>query len=488
MTGLKDLIDSVEEKNQNTIELENKIEFLKNTINRLKFTIKEQKRLVEELKESETNKDNIPNDVKILKELVSSQREDLKSKDKIISRLEIEIQNLKEQLSKKEKFLSESIDKKQYSDLKGKVQRLLKEKEESRIKIRSLKSRLKQFEADNSKEKIIKKLNEANIKINDLIHEKENSNAQISFLEKRLENIKDSQSNQAEMKQELVKLRAQIANEQQEKQRLINKIELLQKELNETRAKIDRQKQEKEELIGQIDYFQEELENLKSKKLENFDKNNLMEDIYSQFTKEKGLVSKSLTNYEQRIFELENLVEQKEVQIKDLKRKLELYEQAKKEFKMVEEIAINEEIHSNSSPDVIEPGLSNQTKAIKNVSLDVENVPQFYQKNLIEYMFNIMNQSHKKSVIDFLIQNLDNNDPQIRRFTIKILSRVRTSKVFNALIDRISDKDWLVRFYLVKALKSFSEFNGVKQVLNEYLNDADVDVREAAKDALKEIP
>jgi chromosome segregation ATPase len=486
LTDLKETIDSVEEKNQNQAKLEKRIEFLKNTISRLKFTIREQKKLVKELKESENAKENLPNDIKILKDLVSSQREDLKSKDETISRLESELNQTKSELAKKEERLEQSIKKERFLEQKERIRALVKEKEKLQNEIKSLQSRLEKFEQDTSREDLNEKLARANKKIEQLRQKNENFRAQIKYLQQKVDNFNNNQKTQSELNDKVNRLKTQLAQKRQVRDNLTNKVNTLQEELNRAKAKIKRYEQEREDLVGQVNYFQEELEKLKNKKLQEWDKNDLMEDIYSQFTQERGFINEKITNYEQEILELENLVEKKDENLRELREKIQDSEDLQKTQKHTEKPIVEDKTKDLQS-DIVESINSGEISGGKKLTLNVKNVPQYYQKGLIEYMFEIMNANNKQDVIDFLIQNLDAENPQIRRFTVKILSKIKTNKVFNALIDNISDNDWLVRYYLVKALKSFPEFDGVKRVLREYLNDKDVDVREAAKEALQEL-
>jgi len=487
LTDTKELIDSVEEKNEETIKLEKKVEFLKNTINRLKLTIQKQKRLVAELKKSENSREDIPNDVKILKDLVSTQREDLKNKDTTISRLENESIQLKSKLAESKEKLANSVDKDRLLGLKERIRTLVKEKEKAQDKINSLQTELEQIGGEKTQKELHEEIKIANQEIEDLKREKENSNAQIDYLQKKVETFINAQSSQSKLNQEINSLRDTLDETEKENKALTNKVNQLEEKLRQFRTALEKKEQEKEDLVGQVKYFQEELEKIKNKNFGSIDKSNLMEEIYNQITQEQGFVNEKIVDYEQKIIELEKVIEKKEEKIESLRKEAQDSNNLQNDSQIPMQKSAMAEESKSPQKDQVKSMLIDQNTSLDTIALNAENIPQFYQKNLIEYMFSIMNENHKQNVIDFLIQNLDSNNPQIRRYTIKILSKVQTSKVFNALIDRISDDDWLVRYYMVNALKSFSEFNGVKKVLREYLNDLDVDVREAAKEALKEI-
>ncbi len=516
MKNLKDLIDSVEEKNQNTVDLEKKVENLRNTINRLRFTIKEQKRLIEDLKrEGKAPQEDIPSDLRILKEIISNQRQNLNAKDNIISRFEDQTEQLESELRRKEEQISGTIDRSQYLDLKKRIESISRERDEAQNRITSLEAKINELKNRTAEEDLNKKLAQAKVIIEDLQREKKSHNAQIETLEQKIGELTDAQDTQKHTNRELTKSKTKVKLKEQENEKLSNKIESLREKIEELQGKterkeqekeelsntlanlrktkehlqekVERKEQEKEDLIGQVNYFQEELEKLKNKKLGDLDKSDLMNEIYGQFEKERGFINEKISNYEQRILDLEDLVEKKENQLQEVRKQLQETERIRKSSQITSQEQKNKQATAVNKETILTNIIHSPPNRREDVSLNVENIPQFYQKRLIEYMFTVMSENNKQRVIDFLIQNLNHKSPEIRRFSIKILSKVKTNKVFNALIDRISDRDWLVRYYLVKALETFKEFDGIKKVLKEYLNDVDVDVREAAKDALNQI-
>jgi len=83
---LKDLIDTIDSSNRAHSEISKMINFLKSEVERLTFTIKEQKRVIQNqsAKLSSLEENNLPTDIVILKEMVVNQREELIKKDKDI--------------------------------------------------------------------------------------------------------------------------------------------------------------------------------------------------------------------------------------------------------------------------------------------------------------------------------------------------------------------------------------------------------------------
>jgi len=93
---LKDLIDSIEVKNETQNDLERNNDFLQEEVKRLNFRIREQKILIGELnkKIAEGSDVDVPGDVQLLKEMIMSQRQDLIKKDKDIEILQKQLEEL----------------------------------------------------------------------------------------------------------------------------------------------------------------------------------------------------------------------------------------------------------------------------------------------------------------------------------------------------------------------------------------------------------
>jgi len=87
---LKDLIDSVDSANQAHSDLETMNRELKEEVQRLNFTIDEQIRIIQNQESKLSNFPNghIPEDIAVLKELVTQQRQDIIKKDKDVEILQ----------------------------------------------------------------------------------------------------------------------------------------------------------------------------------------------------------------------------------------------------------------------------------------------------------------------------------------------------------------------------------------------------------------
>ncbi|MFX1236619.1 MAG: helix-hairpin-helix domain-containing protein [Promethearchaeota archaeon] len=93
--NIKELIDSIDEHNQTRAELEQSVTLLKNQIVSLNITIEDLKFELKNMKELGKFSDHLPDDVKMLKELVKTQREELNEKDRQI----MESQNIVNKLA-----------------------------------------------------------------------------------------------------------------------------------------------------------------------------------------------------------------------------------------------------------------------------------------------------------------------------------------------------------------------------------------------------
>ena len=96
---LKDLINTVEKETKTRSQLEELINSLKEEVNRLKFTIKEQHFLIEEQGDQISfAQSDLPSEINILKEMITSQRRDLGKRDSNIDLLNNKIDELTNQM------------------------------------------------------------------------------------------------------------------------------------------------------------------------------------------------------------------------------------------------------------------------------------------------------------------------------------------------------------------------------------------------------
>ena len=124
---------------------------------------------------------------------------------------------------------------------------------------------------------------------------------------------------------------------------------------------------------------------------------------------------------------------------------------------------------------------------IYNITVD-QCTPKYYQNLLFKRLFNNLDKYKRELLIDSLIQDLVNSKIlDIKRYIIDILSEIKDERrIRDTFVNMIKNEDWIIRLHLVKALSKF-DFEEIKEPLEELLKDADLDVREAAKNALKKV-
>ncbi len=118
----------------------------------------------------------------------------------------------------------------------------------------------------------------------------------------------------------------------------------------------------------------------------------------------------------------------------------------------------------------------------------LKSVPNQLQLSLFNRMYHLFDNNNKEIVINLLIQDLKSKNSEIKRNAIKILGHIRYKKVYDALFELINDKDWIVRYNVIKALSKFEKKNEeFTSFLKKLTKDVDVDVRELAIKVLNDI-
>ncbi|MBY9005210.1 MAG: HEAT repeat domain-containing protein [Candidatus Lokiarchaeota archaeon] len=425
----KDLIDIAEEKNKIHTQYETVISSLREEINRLKNIIKEQNIVIETQKvKSIVKKDDIPSDIKILKDLIISQREELVEKDKEIL------------------FLREQIEKSDTKFLDG----------------NNLSTKTAYQE----------ELFGANQEIMELSIDIENYIKQIETLKQIIEERNTNEAlNQLTEKLELV-------TKERENYKLIN-----------------------EDLEIHLNYIQKEMDNPNIEINENSNNSSVIDEILKDIEEERKIVSEKIVNYEEKISNLQNDINDRDNRLNQLS---EQYENIEKENNQLnnqiqdiqkerkyEEKDISEEIIGQLEKEINE--LKNritQTSSsikpinhdlIKSKHLELENLPKYYQLLFLETLFSNITESNRNAIIDSLVRNLRSTNSDIRRFAIKILRNIKTQKIFDVLKDLVDDKEWLIRYYTIKALSEFEQIESLDKIMTEILKDNDTDVRQLAK-------
>ncbi|MHA2472319.1 MAG: HEAT repeat domain-containing protein [Promethearchaeota archaeon] len=380
---LKDLIDTVEKETETRTELELNINALKEEINRLKLTIKDQQKQIEEqgvhpvitqidlpngqIDNLTTQLDQPENQV-----ILPQENNKLLQAQEVIFKLSEEcdtyrneINNLQNQLNtlNMEKTALEESNQAQMEENEEMVNikrlnfQLMEENGLLRVEIESVRTQMEErIEASNSEA-----LETANNKIEALTMELEDYNSQLQFLQRELEEKTGITKTLETTSQEIIRLKGELSEYQNENKELITKLAELKKE--------------------KIDY------------------------VYNE---------------------------------------------------------------KNSHPVAF-------------------NFPRTFQITLFKKMYYLLNDSSKQLVIDTLIRYLNDPKMETKRIAIRILSEIKDKKVYEAFLDLVHDKDWLIRYNLIKALSKFDfEEREFIELLKELSRDPDVDVRELALKILKE--
>ncbi len=537
---LKNLIDSVEDQETEKSDYEQIIENLKEKINKLNFSLNEQKLLIKE-QEKELNKRedlDVPEELQILKDMVIAQRQDLKKKDKDIEILEERVDGLLAQLDNSAKFGDEMTNneelikakklvvqlteenetlKQNENSAKELIEHLEKEKETYRLENKNLKNQLLNFEAEafekglgeiNSEEleseseeeimhsdqfdeiteklltieeennKLKKDLDTANITIDNLVAEINSKMKEISDQEK-------------EIREKSIKLSALDEKYESAKRQNME----LQKELEEFSEDTGLSKDKLEYYELELQESEKAINNLK-------DENIRLNKLVSELNENKLFPDKKLETQIPYDKEFEEMIDYLKKENQQLKKSIiELREKESSSFVELEtsESSYENILDTNKNLKAENERLNNLILDLKKIKIATSNdkiynisvdqfAPKFYQNLLFVRLFNNLDKYRRDLLIDSLIQDLINSKSlDIKRYIIDILSEIKDERrIRDTLIDMIINEDWLIRLHLVKALSKF-DAEDTRDALEELLNDADLDVREAAKKALKRI-
>lgn len=456
---LKDLINALEEKNEVQTDYELTFRELKEEVGRLKFTNKEQKILIQEQKEKLSKKLEVPEDIQLLKDVIVSQRQEIRKKEKDIEILEQKLQDLEIN----SEFPNNSGENEDLINAQKLIIQLTEENEMYRLN-------------ESSAKKLITELNELNEKHR---RDSEKLKAQLEKLGKNssesdsistpspgidiysIQKVDESNKKILELEEEKEKLKKKLETADITHNNLIDEINVISKD------KSDLNKEISEKNI-KINVLNEKLESLKrqnSELKENLANIQNLENI----TKEKA-----------EIGELEKLRSEN----LELKNSINEFSERKLSIESLEADNIN-------LNNVISELIQNQTQLVNyNLSSD-QSLPKYYQTNLFMRIFNILDNPKKDLIIRTLIQDLittPNND--IKRSVINLLSSIKDNRIYDALIKMINNEDWLIRLYIIKTLYKF-DVNEIKdhftEPLKALLKDKDSDVRDAASRILNYI-
>ena len=482
---LKDFIDSVDSANKAQSDLEITIRGLKEDVQRLNFTIEEQKRIIENQKSklSSVQNDNTPEDISVLKELVTQQRQDIIKKDKDVEILQLTIAEITEELENVQKFEEEN---EELIYANKEIVQLTEENENFRLKVEELNNTLtnlqKELGSDNYKEATSEEnsdLLDAKKLIIKLTEENGINRVQIETMKQEIEK-------QAKQNEEEIALKNEFSHELIETNKIIDQLSY---DNDQYHAKVNYMQQKLEETIklqeelpkDHKDSNEIEVLNLILVELER-ENNNLKSLVNSKISIIKNLklntpeMEKELgekTTFErQKISDLQDKVYEKDEELNALTLKLQKFENANVQLSdLIVELKVRQDQRSEN--------IEFESSSKKVV---YEDLPP----NLFFKMYRLLSENNKTTVVNQLIDDLNSETRDFRTYAIKVLSVIKGNRVFEVLKDIINDDDWIVKLYLIKAFRNFNEADTIP-LLTKLLEDKDIDVREAAISMLSDI-
>jgi DNA repair exonuclease SbcCD ATPase subunit len=477
---LKDLIDSIDSANQAHTDLETMIRYLKEEVQRLTFTVSEQKKIIENQK-SMIFSNNIPEDIAVLKDLVMEQRQDLIKKDKDIEILQQTIADISTELENTQKFEGENGE---LIYANKEIVQLAEENEEYRRKIDNLLNTIKELQ--NGKEDVMFIGGEENpelVKAKKLI---------IKLTEENGINLVQIEASKHEIEE--------LKRKEQESEELKNQYF---QELNEVNKIVDQLTFDNDQYHEKVNYLQQKLEEtvrLQEEQFKvveigtNFDESNQkLFDLEVENNELKNIINTNITiieNLKQRNqnieLKLEETAEIDHQKLNDLRQKVVDKDEELNNLNLkLQKIETANEQLSDLIVDlkVIEDKIEDKFK-IETISK--QTVYENYPPTLFFKMYKMLSDDYKALIVEQLIEDLKRNNRDYRTYAIKILSVIKGPKIFNELKGLVNDEDWIVKLYLIKALGNF-DYRETVEVLKTLQEDRDPDVREAAIEMISKL-
>jgi len=442
---LKDLINTVEEETQSQAELEKIIHSLKEEINKLEFTVKEQKILIENLKsqmkDEQIEKSELPSEIDVLKDMITSQRQALNQKDDEIDNLHEKIDELASTQGSEETVSYGLNDNQELLNAQNLIVQLTDEMDQYRNQIGLLQTQIEEMQSKKSN-------------VEDLIEDA----------------VKD------DINEELINIKRLNFQLMEENGLLRVEIESLKAKLQERIEEIS--SEDLEATNDKIAILSSELESLKAKLKELIAIN--AEEIELANGKIEMLTSE-LEDYEAQVkFLQEQLGESSEPTIITTEDALQ-YTEMREELDDVKSKLMKSQKDNQALNDLLsELKQKLSSKEIEKIEIG-QNLPKRLHLSLFYRMYNLLDENKKFKIIDSLIQDLQSNISETKRNAIRILSVIKNNRVYGAFLEMLDDKDWLVRYSIIKALSKFKKKSDeLKPILKKLTRDIDVDVRELA--------
>ncbi|MHA1190745.1 MAG: HEAT repeat domain-containing protein [Promethearchaeota archaeon] len=490
---LRDLIESIDSANQAHSDLVTVIKYLKEEVQRLNVRVNEQKRIIKNqgFKISEFDDSDIPEDVLILKEMITNQREDINKKDDHVKILEQSIEELTKSLEQVNngENINEELNQAQIwiTQLKEDNNKIINENETLKKKIekfenegRFLVSGMKNDEYQEliDAKKIIFQLTEENglnrVKIESL--KAEHDELQEKFQEAI--NANENYQNEVNLANHEIEHLTTELNEVQEKVTFLkNKFDSLQSQEEEELTKLRNDSITISELLDIISELETDkvnfLQEVNAKDKRILDLKDSKEAFEERISEQEKLIIEQQSEYNRLMDEKESQLDSKSkdlIRIENANQQLNelIIELKNQEEKLVkqEQQQPNEPFSQTSSPE----------------ALSFNSLPQ----NLFLMMLQLLDNDNKNRIIDHLIEDLNHPEREIKTSAIKLLSLINSEKTFQALKNLIQDPDWIVKLYLIKAFYKFDNPE-VMSLLSKFRSDEDPDVRENAERTLAKL-
>ncbi|NVM46059.1 MAG: HEAT repeat domain-containing protein [Candidatus Lokiarchaeota archaeon] len=470
---IKDLIDSVDSANQAHSDLEIVIKHLKEEVQRLNFTVSEQRKIIENQK-SKISNNNIPEDISVLKDLVTEQRQDIIKKDKDIEILQQTITDISSELDNTQKF---EDDNKELIYANKEIVQLTEENESYRKQVEDLNKAIKELQ--NGKEEVTYKVGEESPELIDakkliikLTEENAINRVQIESSRREIEDLKRREQESEDIKNQYFH------------------------ELNEVNKILDQLTFDNDQYHEKVNYLQQKLEEtvrLQEEQFKEVDKsagyeetNQNLFDLEVENNELKNIISTNIIvieNLKQRNQDIENKLEEKakfeDQKLDDLRQKaLERDEELNTLNLKLQKI---ETANKQLSDLIVELKVLEDTieDRVELVTIPKQTVFENYPPTLFFKMYKMLSNDYKMLIVDQLIEDLKSVNRDSRTYAIKILSAIRGPKIFDKLKELVKDEDWIVKLYLIKALRNF-ETHESAEILKILQEDGDPDVREAA--------
>ena len=442
---LKDLINTVEKESQSQAELEKTIHSLKEEINRLEFTVKEQKILIENLKsqmkDEQIEKSELPREIDVLKDMVTSQRQELNQKDDEIDKLHEKIDELASTQGIEEVVSFGLDDNQELLNAQNLIVQLTDEIDQYRNQIGPLQTQIEEMQSKQGN-------------VEDLI-------------EDAIEN---------ETNEELINIKRLNFQLMEVNGLLRVEIESLKAKLQERIEEIG--SEELESANEKIAILSSELESLKAKLKEliaiNAEELELANGTIEMLTSELGAYEAQVKFLQEQLGESSKptiITTEDALQFTEMREELDDVKS-----KLMKSQKDNQALNEMLSE--LKQKLS--SKEIEKIEIG-QNLPKRLNLSLFYRMYNLLDENKKLKIIDSLIQDLQSNNSETKRNAIRILSVIKNNKVYGAFLEMLDDKDWLVRYSIIKALSKFEKKSDeLKPILKKLTRDIDVDVRELA--------